>query len=132
MAGVVIVVVVGVVVFDRSQRGGFVDCGKGLLESRDVGFSGIESHDDGFGVEVALEVFDSFLVGNVLVDFVNAALTVQVHIKRYGLLFGPGKSGVSGHECGAKRQKKYISFHKRSYYNLNVSPAKYVRGMDGP
>ena len=126
MAGVV------VVVFDRSQRGGFIDCGKGFLESRDVGFSGIESHDDGFGVEVALEVFDSFLVGNVLVYFINAALTVQVHIERYGLLFGPGKSGVAGHECGAKRQKKYMSFHKRSYYNLNVSPAKYVRGVDGP
>ena len=132
MRDLVLMVGVVVVVFDRSQRGGFIDCGKSFLESRDVGFSGVESHDDGFCVEVALEVFDSFLVGNVLVDFVNAALTVQVHIERYGLLFGLGKSGVAGHECGAKRQKKYISFHRCSYYSLNVSPAKYVRGMDGP
>ena len=103
---IVVVVVVVVGVFGRGERSGFIDCGKGFPESRDVGFSGVESHDDGFGVEVALEVFDTFLVGDVPVDFVDAALTMKVHIKRHGLLFGLGKSSVTGHECGAKRQKK--------------------------
>ena len=64
---------------------GFADFVEGFEKGRDIGFVGIEGDGDGFGFEVTDDIFDTFLIGDILHDLVATTLTMQVAGKNYHL-----------------------------------------------
>ena len=64
---------------------GFLNLLESLEQRRNIGFIGVVSNRYRLGVKVANEIFHSFLKGDILHDFVNTALAVDVYRKNNNL-----------------------------------------------
>ena len=60
------------------HRRGFLNLLESLEQRRNIGFGGIEGDRDSLGLEVANEIFHSFLKRDILHDLIAATLAVQV------------------------------------------------------
>ena len=71
--------------------GGFVDFGEGGLQATDIGLGGIEDNGNGLTVEVANQIFDATLKGDVLLNLGDTTLAMQVDIEhhRFACVFRP-------------------------------------------
>ena len=70
------------------ELGGFADLGKGFDQLLNRCLLGIEGDGNGLLLEVTFQIFDTGFEGNVLFDFVDAILAMDVHIEDDCLPFG--------------------------------------------
>ena len=93
---------------------GFVDGGslaelsKRFLERGDVGLVRHEHYGHRVGLEVALEVLDAFLKGDVLLDLRDAALAMEIDIKYYDLLLALGESNSDAHHTEHQQREEFF------------------------
>ena len=115
-----VVVVVCVLCGLRLARGGrFAYLRKRFLQGRHVGLVGIESNGYRLLLHVELNIFHPLLEGNVLHDFVAAALAMQVAIEDNGLFVRLGLDSHHRQECQQENKKL---FHKK--WTPSSSPYK--------
>lgn len=70
---------------DTDQFGGFADAVEGTEQGVEIGLAGIEGEGDRAGTEVADDVLDALLKGNILHNLVAATLAMQVAAEEHHL-----------------------------------------------
>lgn len=88
--------------------GSFAKLSKGLLEGWNVGLVRHEYYGYRVGLEVALEVLNTFLKGDVLLDLRDAALAMEIDIKYNDLLFALGESNRDAQHTEHQKGEKFF------------------------
>ena len=70
---------------DSDEFGGFADAVEGTEQGVEIGLAGIEGDGDRAGTEVADDVLDTLLKGNVLHNLVAATLAMNVAAEEHHL-----------------------------------------------
>lgn len=72
--------------------GGFADFLERLLQGGNIGFGRVKNNGDLFLFQIADEVLDTLLEGDILFNLGNTPLAVDGHVKHYRLALRLGKS----------------------------------------
>ena len=111
LAGVPVVVMVSVLGRLGAMGGGrLAYFGKRFLQGRHVGLIGVESYGNRLLLHVEPDILHPLLEGDVLHDFVAAALAVQVAVEDNGLFVRLGLNSRHRQDC---QQEKENLFHNR-------------------